>query len=149
MTVLMNESYRCDLFVAERKGRKSVSLRRRIGSVSVEAGWQAVGEGAIVLWVHAERDWYTLGFTEEDPGGQLASPVTLGKAETRHLSTEMAGGFTGVYIGLYATSNRQASQAFAWFDWFEYRPSQLTGDEPIVLQPVTAKPRNEVAQIVE
>jgi alpha-N-arabinofuranosidase len=30
------------------------------------------------------------------------------------------GGFTGVYVGLYATGNGKASTANADFDWFEY-----------------------------
>ena len=141
LTVLMNESYRCDLFVSRREGEKSVCLRRRLGSVTVELASRAVGEGAVVLWIKADRDWYELGFTPEERNDQGNAPAALGRAETRHLSTEIAGGFTGVYFGLYATSNHAASQSCAWFDWFEYRPAHLTGDEPIVLQPVTAKPK--------
>ena len=34
----------------------------------------------------------------------------------------MAGGFTGAYIGLYATSNHQPTENYADFDWFEYQP---------------------------
>ena len=36
------------------------------------------------------------------------------------ISTEMAGGFNGPYIGMYATSSGAASKAKASFDWFEY-----------------------------
>ena len=46
----------------------------------------------------------------------------LGTALTCDLSSEKAGGFTGVYIGLYATGNGQKSTCPADFDWFEYRP---------------------------
>jgi len=45
----------------------------------------------------------------------------LGKLDTRYLSTEVAGGFTGVMIGLYASSNGKASKAKAYYDWFEYQ----------------------------
>ncbi|GHT12699.1 hypothetical protein AGMMS4956_07700 [Bacteroidia bacterium] len=44
----------------------------------------------------------------------------LGKLDTRYLSTEVAGGFTGVMIGLYASSNSKPSKAKAFFDWFDY-----------------------------
>jgi len=37
------------------------------------------------------------------------------------LSREVAGGFTGAYIGLYATSMGEESNSFVDFDWFEYR----------------------------
>ena len=33
----------------------------------------------------------------------------LGRAETKFLSSEVAGGFTGVYVGLYAIGNDKAS----------------------------------------
>ena len=33
-----------------------------------------------------------------------------------------AGGFTGAYVGLYATSNGRASANHADFAWFEYTP---------------------------
>jgi hypothetical protein len=34
---------------------------------------------------------------------------------------EQTGGFTGVYVGLYAAGNGQQSTVPADFDWFEYR----------------------------
>ena len=39
---------------------------------------------------------------------------------TRYLSTECAGGFTGTLIGLYATD--EAGKASGAFDYFEYKP---------------------------
>jgi len=38
------------------------------------------------------------------------------------LSREVAGGFTGAYLGLYASGNGSASANIADFNWFEYRP---------------------------
>jgi xylan 1,4-beta-xylosidase len=38
----------------------------------------------------------------------------------RILSTDVAGGFVGTFIGLFASSNGQSSQNYADFDWFEY-----------------------------
>ena len=38
----------------------------------------------------------------------------------RILSTDVAGGFTGVMLGPYATSNGQPSTTTAYFDWFDY-----------------------------
>ena len=47
-------------------------------------------------------------------GGQDARP--LAELDGRYLSTEVAGGFTGRVIGMYATEGTVA------FDWFEYVP---------------------------
>ena len=44
-------------------------------------------------------------------------PVLLAELDGRYLSTEVAGGFTGRIIGLYATEGSAA------FDWFDYRPT--------------------------
>ncbi|MBS4207845.1 glycoside hydrolase family 43 protein [Bacillus sp. FJAT-50079] len=41
-------------------------------------------------------------------------------ADGRILSTEVAGGFVGTYIGMYATSNGSTSENYADFDYFEY-----------------------------
>lgn len=38
----------------------------------------------------------------------------------RMLSTDVAGGFVGNYVGLYASSNGIDSDNYADFDWFEY-----------------------------
>jgi alpha-N-arabinofuranosidase len=38
----------------------------------------------------------------------------------RILSTPVAGGFVGAYIGMYASSNGHPSENVADFDWFEY-----------------------------
>ncbi|MFW5980931.1 MAG: glycoside hydrolase family 43 protein, partial [Halanaerobiaceae bacterium] len=40
--------------------------------------------------------------------------------ETRYLSSEVAGGFTGVYLAMYATGNGEETSVPADFDWFEY-----------------------------
>ena len=46
----------------------------------------------------------------------------IARGETHYLSTEVAGGFTGVYFGMYATGGGRRSTTPAFFDWFEYVP---------------------------
>lgn len=41
--------------------------------------------------------------------------------DIRILSMEIAGGFTGTYVGLYVTGNGNDSTSYADFDWFEYK----------------------------
>lgn len=45
----------------------------------------------------------------------------IDKMNTRYLSSETAGGFTGVVIGLYATSVSGKSKAYADFSCLEYQ----------------------------
>lgn len=42
------------------------------------------------------------------------------KIDGRILSRKWAGGFTGIYIGMYASANGGNSTNKALFDWFEY-----------------------------
>jgi alpha-N-arabinofuranosidase len=44
----------------------------------------------------------------------------LGRMNTRYISTETAGGFTGIMLGLYAVSGSQTSKAYADFEYFDY-----------------------------
>ncbi|WNH12585.1 hypothetical protein [Thalassobellus suaedae] len=37
----------------------------------------------------------------------------------------MVGGFTGVYVGLYATGKGKKGESEANFDWFEYKTIKL------------------------
>ena len=51
--------------------------------------------------------------------------AVLGSAPTAPLSSEHAGGFTGVLIGMFAEAgenNQPADMPPADFDWFEYQP---------------------------
>jgi beta-xylosidase len=49
-------------------------------------------------------------------------PIFTSRDLVRYLSSEVAGGFTGVYVGLYATGNGRPASAPAHFDWFDYEP---------------------------
>ena len=71
----------------------------------------------IVLGVEADPVWYR--FYYERPDGER---TWFGEGECALLSTETAGGFTGVYFAMYATGNGSACAVPAYFDWFRYRP---------------------------
>lgn len=70
----------------------------------------------MILTIRTDRQSYTFGFSINN-----AQPLTLTTGETRYLSTEVAGGFTGVYFAMYATGNGRVSQTPAFFNWFDYR----------------------------
>jgi len=48
------------------------------------------------------------------------APKEITRVMARYLSSETVGGFTGVYVGLYATGNGKVCTADADYDWFEY-----------------------------
>ncbi|WP_397386822.1 glycoside hydrolase family 43 protein [Paenibacillus sp. MMS20-IR301] len=115
LTVYMNERYHYEIAVRLLDGRRQVILRRRAGALwKVEQ--EAVYEGTeIILTVQAEPALYTFGFCPPEE-----ETVAMGTGECSLLSTEVAGGFTGVHFGLYATGNGKRSAASADFGWFKY-----------------------------
>jgi alpha-N-arabinofuranosidase len=89
------------------------------GKVNEPVRYETVGSGDVVLSVRASPLSYE--FFYQSPHGRANS---LGTALTRDLSSEKVGGFTGVYIGLYAAGNGQTNSVPADFDWFEYQPGK-------------------------
>ena len=115
LVVYMNERHHYEIAVARVGGERKMLFRRRIGSlwkVENEAPWSA---DTAVLTVKADRERYAFGFSA--PGDPT---FWFGGGECALLATEVAGGFTGVMIGMYATGNGVRSESPAHFDWFVY-----------------------------
>jgi len=117
LTVLMNEQHHYEIAVSYREGARIVMVRRRIGDLSAIVAQAAIPNGLIVLEIQAMPKLYSFAYSLE---GQEAKVLATGS--TRYLSSEVAGGFTGVYFGLYATGNGQVATSPADFDWFDYQP---------------------------
>jgi xylan 1,4-beta-xylosidase len=76
------------------------------------------GSDRIYLYVQGECETYDFYYGLKE-GEHL--PFML-NADGTLLSTNVAGGFAGVYIGMYCSSNGTESDNYADFDWFEYCP---------------------------
>lgn len=124
LVVRMNEQHHYEIFVTLRGGVPSVVVRRRIGSLQAEVACHALPASpqGWVLALEADRNQYVFSF-----GCSETDLHQLGEGETRYLSTEVAGGFTGVYFALYATGGGAACQTPADFDWFDYAEETSAG----------------------
>lgn len=112
-----NEKNHYEIGLTLKDGKRQVFFRKTPGGKMVESVQYAeIGAGDIVLSVDASPLAYE--FSCQPAKGPIKK---LGTALTCDLSSEKIGGFTGVYVGLYATGNGQKSTAPADFDWFEYR----------------------------
>jgi len=116
MTMWMDHRSHYDVAVAD--GR--VIVRARIGPLVQEVASSAAprGDDGIVLAVHVDDDEtgqdpdiVTLGFHDE-----RGTFIPLASLPGRYLSTEVAAGFTGRVIGMFAVGGTAA------FDWFDYEP---------------------------
>lgn len=123
LAVFMNEKFHYEIAVAMKGGKTKLLLKRRVGSIIHVAAETEFDEATVVLGVRANEAQYS--FTYAVPGGE---PVVLGRGETAFLAKEVAGGFTGVYFAMYATGNGKDAVTPAYFDYFDYRPSE---DKPM------------------
>lgn len=116
LTVFMNEKYHFDLAVKLLQGRKKAVLRRTVGTLRTEQVYDCAA-GPVVLQVAAHPERFTF-FIQQ---GQ-SEVMELGSGEAHLLSTEMAGGFTGVIVAMYAVCDTGRGTP-ALFDWFDYEPA--------------------------
>ena len=117
MTLIQNNTHHYDLLLKKKGKQTVVQLRVHVGSLSYIAAEQAVSGNKILFRIKGSPLKYTFYFA--DPKSQQYKE--LGKLDTRYISTEVAKSFTGVMIGLYASSNGKAGKAKAYYDWFDYQ----------------------------
>ena len=76
---------------------------------------------SILLGVKANFLDYQFFYGKDSTNMQAIGPIQNG----RILSSNWAGGFTGTYLGMYASSNGKLSDNSASFDWFSYIPIEM------------------------
>jgi alpha-N-arabinofuranosidase len=94
---------------------RRVELVTRISGASTVVRAVSIPEGDVTLAVDAFPDRYEFAYAVGN-----AAPATLGSAPTEPLSSERTGGFTGVFVGMYAAGEDNMPPAD--FDWFDYAP---------------------------
>ncbi len=117
LTVFMNERHHYEIALTRLANKRCVIVRRRIGSLSAITARENTAAGPLILGIEADKDLYRFFYHREN-----RKAVILAEGETRYLSSEIAGGWTGVFFGIYATGNGRKAKTPAYFDWFEYSP---------------------------
>ncbi|WP_141203090.1 glycoside hydrolase family 43 protein [Streptomyces griseorubiginosus] len=117
LAVRLDEEHHYEIEASEGE----VRVLARAGTLRTELASRPVPSGPVVLGVRFSPapdlgprtgpDVVTFGV--EEPDGTFAE---LGSLDGRHLSTEVAGGFTGRVVGMYAAAGT------VHFDWFDYTP---------------------------
>ena len=114
LTTYMANDYHYDLSVTNRDGQYFLVLTYRLGIMThVEKELPIQGK-CIYLRVEGGNDIYSYYYSTDNKNYEK-----LGDMNIRFLSSETAGGFTGVYLGLFAQKKKQ-ELSYVDFDWFEY-----------------------------
>lgn len=116
LTVYMYEDAHSDLLLRKgTDGKTGLTLRHKMGRLVHEEPLVNVPDGDVQLRVTGTPDAYTFSYSTD--GRHFHE---LGSLNSRYLSTETVGGFTGIMLGLFATSATETSRAQAVFDYFDY-----------------------------
>lgn len=117
LTVYMYEDAHSDLVLRHKAdGRQYITLRHKIGVLTHEEPEVPVTSGEVQLRVQGTPDIYMFSYSTDG-----TTYHELGRINARYLSTETVGGFTGIMLGLYATSATKNSKAVAAFDYADYK----------------------------
>lgn len=93
--------------------QRTARVVRRAGGVDETAGALPINDGLVRLGVEVHGP--DLEFRLNDGGAWRV----VARCDASHLSYRVAGGFFGVVIGMFASSNGNPSSGSADFDWFE------------------------------
>ncbi len=105
ITLFMDENHHYDLAVRNIDNKYQVIKKLNIGDIkSIESVVDIENINNTKLVIDADNLYYNF-YIERD-----GDRVELGKAQTKYLSSEVAGGFTGVIIGLYTVGNNSKAE---------------------------------------
>ena len=112
---LLNNGAHFDLLVKQLNGKRVLVSRLRFGNIIHDSKEIALKAGPVKLMIKGEKSNFSFWYAQGNE-----SMKEIQKVPSKFLSSETAGGFTGVYVGLYATGNGKKCSASADYDWFEY-----------------------------
>lgn len=118
LAIYQSQSYNYQLLVGIRDGKTSLCLLKTYDDkteVIAEKLFDDTFRTLSLRFTQSEQDLAFLYSADSETFETLADHV-----DARMLSTDVAGGFVGNTIGMYATSNGKPSETCAYFDYFTY-----------------------------
>lgn len=110
LSVYMNARHHYEVVIRHCGGKRSLLLRRQIGSLIGEESKIDCELSEVTLLVKGNREYYEFFYLNEND-----EECSLGKGETAYLTTEAGGCFTGNYIAIFA------SDVNAHIKYFSYK----------------------------
>ena len=121
MTILYTSQAHYDFYLKKSEnGKQKLVVRYHMGVLNYAPYEMEIPDGKIYLKVKGDKDFYSFYYSLDGEKFNF-----LNKINVWYLSSETNGGFTGVYIGLYAASQSKNTKAYADFDKFIYKPGKL------------------------
>ena len=121
LIAIQNDRFQYRLIIAKAEGKNILKLvkvyneKRKVLTENIVTMREYQGEKVLAVAVNGLDLQFMAGKSKnslQKIGGIQDASV---------LSSHVAGGFTGAYVGMYASSNGRQSSNAAFFDWFEYK----------------------------
>ncbi|MDR0508160.1 MAG: glycoside hydrolase family 43 protein [Dysgonamonadaceae bacterium] len=119
LVVRADDKNHYDLLITLRNGKRVVMFRKYLQNKIDGINYKEIPDGDIVLRISATDKEYKFWIQKERANAEL-----IGTASTKDVSNEVVGGFTGVFIGMYASGNGKANVNPADFDWFDFEENE-------------------------
>ena len=131
LVVRGNDTNYFSLAITIRDGKRVALFRKYLQDEVSQEEYIEIPMSDVVLKISANELEYKFWV---QPKGN--NPILVGTAATKDISTEKISGFTGVFIGMYATGNGSSNTNPADFDWFDYEANpedvHFLGDRQLV-----------------
>lgn len=114
--ILLNNNSHFDVMISRRGSERYLQVRLQFGLTTYKSEEIKLTAGPVKLKIEGKKSTFTFSYAQGD-----SDYTDIEAVDAKYLSSETVGGFTGVYVGLYATGNGKASEAAATYDWFEYQ----------------------------
>ena len=119
--ILLNNGSHFDILIRQSNGKRVLVTRLRYGRNYFDSKETVLKPGPVKLMIKGERSTFTFSYAQ---GNEPFKEIQ--KADSKFLSSGTVGGFTGVYVGFYATGNGKVCKENADYDWFEYVKNEPT-----------------------
>lgn len=110
VSVICSNRAHYDLGIRRVNGKRVVCLHKVVEDMETWLELEIEAEGEVTLCIRSDREQYYFSAMLSD-----GRNIEIGSGMTKLLSSEVIWGFTGVFVGLYATGNGRVSDTQAGF----------------------------------
>jgi len=129
LAIRTNDCAHAEVGVRMRNGRREIFFRATRQCAVYRQQSVDVNVASSDLRLRIVADTMRYYFLYEDDS---ASWKSIGDVDTRSFAPEAAGGFVGVYLGMYVDGFSDHQGPAAYFDFFEYRSREDEVDPPVL-----------------
>ena len=105
VSIYMDENHHYDLALIKKEdGRCTLLFKLNIGDIKFEKTAIQLAHNEVQFIIRSEAVNYNFFYIEN------GKEINLGSAQTKYLSSEVAGGFTGVILGLYSQNGKEFNE---------------------------------------